>query len=72
MTRLIPLPINTTTKDLAKSFLTNIWRFHGLPEDIISDRDTKLTSHLWQVLMDKLSIKTQLSTAFHPETDGQT
>jgi len=50
----------------------NIWRFYSLPEDIISDRDPKLTSHFWQALMDKLGIKTKLSTAFHPETDGQT
>jgi len=72
MMRLVPLPTNTTAKDLTQSFLTNIWRFHGLPEDIISDRDTKLTSHFWQALMDKLGIKTKLSTAFHPETNGQT
>jgi len=72
MTRLIPLPTNTTAKDLAQSFLMNVWRFHSLPENIILDRDTKLTSHFWQGLMDKLGIKTKLSTAFHPETDGQT
>ena len=72
MTRLIPLSTNTTAKDLAQSFLMNIWRFHGLPEDIISDRDTKLTSYFCQALMDKLGIKTKLSTAFHSETNGQT
>jgi len=72
MTRRISLPTNTTAKDLPQSFLTNIWRFHGLPEDIISDQDTKLISHFWQALMDKLGIKTKPSTAFHPKTDGQT
>jgi len=71
MMRLIPLPTNTTAKDLAQSFLMNIWRFHGLPEDIISDWDTKLTSYFWQALMDEVGIKTKLSIAFHPETDGQ-
>ena len=49
-----------------------VWKNHGLPTDIVSDRDTKVTSHFWQALMDLLGIQTKLSTAFHPETDGQT
>ena len=58
-------------KDFAKIFFQQIWNLHGLPTDIVSDRDTKLTSHFWQVLMDLLGIKSKLSMAFHPETDGQ-
>jgi len=72
MTRLVLLSTNTTAKDLAQSFLTTVWRFYGLLGNIISDRDTKLTSYFWQALMDKLGIKSKLSTAFHPETNGQT
>ena len=72
MAHLIPLPKKVTAKDIAKIFLQEIWKLHGLPTDIVSDRDTKITSHFWQVLMDLLGIKTKLSTAFHPETDGQT
>ena len=45
---------------------------HVLPTDIVYDRDTKITSHFWQILMYLLGIKTKLSTAFHPEIDGQT
>ena len=72
MAHLIPLPTNVNATDIAKIFVKEIWKHHGLPTDIVSDRDTKITSHFWQVLMDLLGIKTKLSTAFHPETDGQT
>ena len=69
---LIPLPTKVSAKDIAKIFPKEIWKTHGLPTDIVSGRDTKITSHFWQVLMDLLGIKTKLSTAFHPETDRQT
>ena len=72
MAHLIPLPTKVSAKDIAKIFLKEIWKNHGLPTDIVSDRDTKITSHFWQVLMDLLGINTKLSTAVHPETDGQT
>ena len=72
MAHLIPLPKKVTAKDIAKIFLQEIWKLHVLPTDIVSDRDTKITSHFWQVLMYLLGIKTKLSTLFHPETDGQT
>ena len=45
---------------------------HGLPESIISDRDTRFTSKFWMSLMELLQVKINMSTAFHPETDGQT
>ena len=72
MAHLVPLPTNTSTKDLAKIFVKEVWKNHGLPTDIVSDRDTKVTSHFWQALMDLLGIQTKLCTAFHPETEGQT
>ena len=68
---LVPLPTNISAKDLAKIFIKEVWKNHGLPTDIVSDRDTKVTSHFWQALIDLLGIQTKLSTAFHPETDGQ-
>ena len=72
MAHLIPLPTKVSAKDIAKIFLREIWKTHGLPMDIVSDRDTKITSHFWQVLMVLLEIKTKLSTGFHLETDRQT
>ena len=72
MAHLIPLPKKVSAKDIAKIFLWEIWKTNGLPMDIVSDRNTKITSHFWQVLMDLLGIKTEWSTTLHPETDGQT
>ena len=52
MAHLVPLPTNTSAKDLAKIFVKEVWKNHGLPTDIVSDRDTKVTSHFWQALME--------------------
>src|SRR5215217_1468034 len=72
MAHFIPLPTKTDAKDLAQSFLRNIWKLHSPPDEIISDCDTRINSHLWQELMDLIGVKSAMSTAYHPETDGQT
>ena len=72
MAHFIPLRTPTDAPALAKEFLSKIWKLHGLPDEIISDRDTKINSHFWQQLMDLLGVKSAMSTAYHPETDGQT
>jgi hypothetical protein len=59
-------------EDRAKVFAKEVWRLHGLPSDIVSDRDTRFTSRFWQELTKHLDIKLSMSTAFHPQTDGQT
>ncbi|GJP29585.1 hypothetical protein CLOM_g17670 [Closterium sp. NIES-68] len=51
---------------------TNVNRLHGLPTAIISDRDPKFTSNLWRHLWDQFGTKLQFSSAYHPQTDGQT
>jgi len=53
-------------------FLQNIVRLHGLLKEIISDRGSVFTSKFWQQLLSQLQIKSNLSTAFHPQSDGQT
>jgi transposase InsO family protein len=73
MAHLIPLPVNhKKAEDLARIFAREIWRLHGLPRDIVSDRDSRFTSDVWQVFLATLGIKPRMSTAFHPQTDGQT
>ena len=72
MAHFIPLPTVNKIEDMAKIFLNQIWKLHGLPDDIVSDRDSKFISHFWQSLMDLLSVKLNLSTAFHPHTNGET
>jgi len=61
-----------TAEDLSRIFAREIWRLHGLPRDIVSDRDSRFTSTTWQVFLSVLGIKPRMSTAFHPQTDGQT
>jgi hypothetical protein len=64
--------VKATASDTARYLIDNVFRLHGLPTEIISDRGTQFTSKFWQAVCAELSITTKLSTAFHPETDGQT
>ncbi|CAL2271229.1 unnamed protein product [Prunus armeniaca] len=67
------LPIKETyplTK-LAKLFVDEIVRLHGEPVSIVSDRDARFTSRFWRCLQEAMGTKLQFSTAFHPQTDGQ-
>jgi len=61
-----------TANDFARLFEKNIHRLHGLPKDIVSDRGTLFTSAFWRDVCRQLDIKQNLSTAFHPQSDGQT
>jgi hypothetical protein len=72
ISHLIALPKVNKTEDLAKIFLPKVWKHHGLPYDIVSDRDRMCISHFWQSLMDLLSIRLNLLTALHFETDDST
>ena len=58
-------------KDLAMLFLVHVFSKHGTPSDIISDRGKHFISRFWRSLCQLLGIKANLSTAYHPETDGQ-
>ena len=65
----------TTTVDapgLAKLMVSNVFKLHGFPKALISDRDTRFTSAYWKSFIEALGIAPHMSTAFHPETDGQT
>jgi hypothetical protein len=56
----------------ARLFLSSVVRLHGMPERIISDRDPRFTAHFWQALWAGLGTTLSMSTAYHPQTDGQT
>ncbi|KAH0611235.1 uncharacterized protein H6S33_011662 [Morchella sextelata] len=68
------LPCNTTvnSEDVAQLYLRNIWKLHGLPTHVTSERGTQFTAKFWKALCKHLNIEARMSTAFHPETDGQT
>ena len=67
----IPLQEKTTV-DLAVIFGREVWKHHGLPTDIVSDRDSWFTSEVWKEFLQLSGIQPRMSTAFHPQTDGQT
>ena len=72
MVHFIPTIEKTLVKGLARLFRDNIWKLHGLPESIISDRRPQFAAGLMKELNKVLGIKSKLSMAFHPQTDGQT
>lgn len=61
-----------TAKEFALLLFQTVYRLHGIPQDIVSDRGTLFTSHFWKELSRLLGTKLRMSTAYHPETDGQT
>jgi hypothetical protein len=61
-----------TAPELASIFLNHVVRLHGIPEAILSDRDPRFTAHFWRSFWSLLQTTLMMSTAFHPQTDGQT
>ena len=72
MAHFIRLQENATAKEVAEAFLKEVWKLHWLPAEIISDMDTKSAGQFWESLCKRLEIKRKMSTAYHPQTDGQT
>ncbi|GJR41176.1 putative reverse transcriptase domain-containing protein [Tanacetum coccineum] len=67
----LPIREDYKTEKLARIYINEIVARHGVPVSIISDRDGRFASHLWQALQKALGTKLHMSTAYHPETDGQ-
>ncbi|KAE9007845.1 hypothetical protein PR001_g16866 [Phytophthora rubi] len=72
MVHLAPVAVEVTADESAELFLDLVFRHHGLPESIVSDRDPRFTSAFWTRLFALLGTRLFMSTAAHPETDGQT
>ena len=72
LAHMVPTVGTATALETAKLFLNAWWRHHGLPRVIVSDRDPKFTSAFWRHFFRKVGTKLTFSTAFHPQTDGQT
>jgi hypothetical protein len=68
----IPVRTNYTVAKYAEIYIEEIVKLHRVPSSIVSDRDSKFTSHLWKELQEALGTKLRLSSTYHPQTDGQT
>jgi hypothetical protein len=68
----IPLSHPYTALTVAQKYMDTVYRLHGLPSATISDRDPIFTSKLWQKFFRLSDTKMNMSSAHHPQTDGQT
>jgi hypothetical protein len=71
-THFIPVQLTCKAIDIANIFMKEIFRLHGMPKEIVFDRDMKFISNFWKSLMVGLGSKLLFNIAYHPQTDGQT
>jgi dihydroxyacid dehydratase/phosphogluconate dehydratase len=72
MVHLIRSRTDYTAPQIAKLIFAEVYKQHGLPQNIISDCDVLFTSNFWMALHELLGVKLSMSSAYHPETDGMT
>jgi len=72
MTYFVATTEEILAEGLARLFRDNVWKLHGLPESVVLDRGPQFAAELTKELNRMLGIEMRLSTAFHPQTDGQT
>ena len=65
----LPIRWGSSLEYLAKRYVNEIVRLHGMPVSIVSDRDPRFTSQFWESLQRSLGTRLHFSTAFHPQTD---
>jgi len=68
----IPLAHPYTAESMAQAFFAEIVRLHGMPQSMVFDRDIVFTSAFWHELMRLTGVKLHMTSAFHPQSDGQT
>lgn len=68
----LPLKHPYTAHTVAKAFMDNVVKLHGLPDAITGDRDVVFISSFWQELFTLQGVKLHTSSAYHPQSDGQT
>jgi transposase InsO family protein len=71
MVHFAPTYTDCSSKNVARLFNDTVFKHHGLPSELISDKDPRFTSKFWTELTRLLGTKLKMSTAFHPQTNGQ-
>jgi hypothetical protein len=66
----ISMNVKDPIDKLARLYVQNIVRLHGVPSTIVSDRDSRFTSRFWQSLPKEIGMEWKFSTTFHPQRDG--
>ncbi|KAJ9521258.1 hypothetical protein QJQ45_022966 [Haematococcus lacustris] len=72
MVHLVKTWESITAPQYAKLFIEHVFRLHGMPRDVISDRGPQFKNHFWAEVAKLLRVQVNLSSAYHPQTDGQT
>lgn len=72
MAHFVPLPKVPSAKETAELVLRHVFRLHGLPTDVVSDRGPQFTSVFWREFCSLLGATVSLSSGFHPQSNGQT
>ncbi|MCO5595346.1 hypothetical protein L7F22_049388 [Adiantum nelumboides] len=67
------IPVKKTIKahQMATLFISQVFKYHGLPTSIVSDRDPRMSSNFWKGLFENLGTRLNFSSTYHPQTDGQ-
>jgi hypothetical protein len=72
VTHIVPCHSTMDAHDIARLYITHIFKLYGLSRVMVCDRDPKFVSAFWQSLFAELGTRLNMSTSFHPQTDGQT
>uniref|UniRef100_A0AAV1U229 Integrase catalytic domain-containing protein n=1 Tax=Peronospora matthiolae TaxID=2874970 RepID=A0AAV1U229_9STRA len=72
MVHLVAVPETITASGCACVFIDTIFRLHGLPRELVSDRDPRFTADFWRSVFKSLGTRLKMSASDHPESDGQT